>query len=209
MRTRGFTLLEVLVSMSVLSIVSLLGFIVIRSSYESQALVEAQGAVQRELRDVMSALTADLELAYAPPKTQSVTNPEGVEPIVAAPDQHSVQFYRPVPDTSAQGFRWTGPITLLFEHEDTNDNGLLDAGEDANSDGILTRRIVRQVGENATPVGSANHLSSVRFELLENSDPNDARMTRLRIHLEASTRYGPGMGLIARGELESEIQFLN
>ncbi|HNR33366.1 MAG TPA: prepilin-type N-terminal cleavage/methylation domain-containing protein [Candidatus Hydrogenedentes bacterium] len=209
MRKHGFTLIEVMVAMGVFSIVSLLGFIAIRSTYESQSLIAAQSEAQRELRDVMSTLTTDLELAYAPPKAQSVINPEGVEPISLAPDGRSVRFYRPIPDASIQGFTWTGPITFLFEHEDTDDNALLDPGEDANSDGMLTRRIVRQIGDVATPVGGANNLSAVEFELLENAASNDNRTTRLRIRLEATVRYGPGNGLIARQELESEIQFLN
>lgn len=210
---RGFTLLEMLFSVSILSVVSLLGFIVVRSSYESQSLIEAQGEIQSDLRSVMAALTAELELAFAEPRIISVRNPDGVEPIKVATDGKSVVYYRPVPDNSAQGFTWQGPFTLMFENEDTDDgsggNAKLDSGEDVNGDGVLNRRVVRIANGVSTPLGGANNIRSVQFELLDSADASDDRDTRLRIRLEAGKRYGVGTQMLALQELESEIRFLN
>ena len=213
MPRNGFTLLEMLISIAILSVVSLLGFIAIRSSYESQTLIEAQGEVQADLRNAMAAIHADLELAYAEPEVDSVNNPEGVNPVFVAPDGKSITFFRPTPDDSPQGFQWTGPITLRHLNEDLDDghggNARLDSGEDRNGDGLLNRQLIREVGGNETPVGGANNLAAVQFELIRNANPKDVRDTRLRIHLVATKRYGPGLQKSIRQELESEIQFLN
>lgn len=213
MKVGGFTLVEILVSMTILSVVSLLGFIAIRSSYESQTLIEAQGEIQSDLRNVMAALHADLELAYAQPKMISVNDPEGVEPIRVSTDGKTVTYFRPVPDNSAQGFQWQGPFTLQFLDEDLDDgsggNARLDSGEDANGDGMLNRQILRVFGGDETPLGGANNIADVQFELIANADPADNRNTRLRIRLIATKHYGPGAGKLIRQEMESEIQFLN
>lgn len=213
MNQKGFTLVEMLISMTILSVVSLLGFIAIRSSYESQTLIEAQGEVQSDLQNVMAALHADLELAYAEPRIDSVNNPEGVEPIQVSTDGKTVTFFRPAPDGSAQGFQWQGPITLQVLDEDVDDgsggNAKLDPGEDVNGDGMLNRQVLRVFGGDETPLGGANNIADVQFELLENANPSDDRDTRLRIRLVASKNYGPGAGKLIRQEMESEIQFLN
>ena len=102
-RRHGFTLLEMMISLSVLSVISLLGFIVIRSSYESQALIEAKSTMDRELRDLMASLTSELEMAYTDPVLDSVSTPENVEKVRVSSDKKSITFYRPVPDNSLKG----------------------------------------------------------------------------------------------------------
>lgn len=210
----GFTLLELMVSMAILSVVSLLGFIVIRSSHESRVLIEAQGLVSSDLRAVMGALTAELELAYMEPRRASVLRPEGVENVEVSADGHTITFYRPVADDSPQGYRWEGPIVFTWFSEDlpadgTDGNGVLDDGEDANGNGVLDRRVLRIQGGETRVVGAANTISRAEFELLENEDPADNRLTSLRIRIEASAAHGPGNGKLVRSALESRIRFMN
>lgn len=212
---RGFTLLELMISMAVLSVIAMLGFIVIRSSYESQSLIEAKGVVDRELRDVMAALTAELELAYTDPRLDSVSTPEGVEPVSVSADRRSITFYRPMPDNSPRGYTWAGPITFSLLNEDTRvdewgGNAKLDDGEDTNDDGMLTRRIVRtQVTGEAQALASANNISDIEFELIQNPNPDDDRFTSLLIRIEASMAYGPADAKMVRNSTEARIRFQN
>ena len=60
MNNQGHTMVEMMVSMAILSIVSLLGFIVLQSSTSSAQLANAKVDVQNNLRDTMAVLTAEL-----------------------------------------------------------------------------------------------------------------------------------------------------
>ena len=89
-------------------------------------------------------------------------------------------------------------------------NGKLDSGEDAIDDGSLTRQIVRTApGVSPQQLGSANNISDVRFELIDNPSPTDSRFTSLRIRLQASVAYGPNKSKLVRNSLESRIRFQN
>lgn len=214
MHKQGFTLIELMISMVILSIISLLGFIVIRSSYESQSLIEAQGLVNANLRGVMAGLTSELELAYTEPRLQSVQQPAGVEPVAVSNEGRTVTFFRPVADSSPRGYAWRGPITFSLQNEDTPEgtqgegNALLDPGEDENEDGVLNRRILRTEGAEERTIGGANNISDLQFQLIQNPDPNDNRFTSLQIRLTASVAYGPS-NQIVRNSLESRVRFMN
>ena len=214
MSRNGFTLLELMVSMAILSVVSLLGFIVVRSSYEGQTLIEAQGLVSGDLRAVMAALTSELELAYMEPRRASVLRPEEVENVEVSEDGHTITFYRPVADESPRGYRWEGPIRFTWLSEDLpgtdgEGNAVLDEGEDANGNGVLDRHVLRIQGEDTRVIGAANTISRVEFELLGNEDPADDRLTSLRIRVEASAAHGPGNAKRVRSALESRVRFIN
>ncbi len=216
MRRNGFSLLEVSMSMAILSVVSLLGFVVLKSSTEAAALSGAKAEVQANLRDAMTALTAELREAYtdrtvlavppiAPAETMSVQATEG---------GLGVMYQIPEPTGGPDMVTSSLPVFILWENEDTYGpdggfNARLDEGEDGNGDGTLTRRLIRSQGDEETIIGGANNLSGVQFQLLPNQDSGDNTLTSIRIWLEASKRYGPGDGKLVRAELEATIHMAN
>lgn len=211
----GFTLLELLLAMSILGVVSMLSFVAIRSSHETVSLSDAKAEIQSNLRDTMQALTSELELAFAETEIPDDPEaPEDVEPIRVSPDAKSVTFQRPVPADNAAGYVWSSPITFTFVNEDLpsetgEPNARLDGGEDVNGDGVLNRQIVRTEDGQSMVVGAANNLSDATFTLVDNIAAEDNRKTTLRIRLEASKRHGPGFKGFVRQEMEGQIHLIN
>ncbi len=187
MHNRGFTLLELMIAASVLSIVSMLGFIAIQSSTASMAISSAKADVAAELRDTMSALNMQLE--YAAKTGNDALDPVLEEvSIVADPEPGiplEIGFQTPLDDT---GRNWSPRVTLQFINEDLNGNGLLDGSEDLNDDGTLTRRFVRLQDTNddgdtddpgeRMPLGGANHITNA--QVARNGDVITVTLTASR-----------------------------
>jgi len=210
MRKTGYTLIEVSVSMALLSIISLLGFVTLKSSTESAALAQAKAEVQASLRDVMGALTSELRAAYTQRSVNHGLAPEEAASIEIDEDAQSVTFMVPVPGGPPDLVTNSTPITFRWEYEDTvNSNGMLDEGEDANQDDMLTRRITRQQGDTVAVLGGANEISGANFTLEANLQANNDDLTTIRIWLAASKRYGPGLKHIVHAQLESRVDLAN
>jgi prepilin-type N-terminal cleavage/methylation domain-containing protein len=220
MKHRGYTLIETMVAVSILSFIALLSWVVIRSSHESTTLAASKSIVQQNLRDVMNALTAELELAYAQPLAGITNTRINSEDIRVSSDGRTVTYWRPAPLEEMTGHQEIGPIVIRFEDEDVDEevtgdseidpgNAKLDPGEDKNGDGTLTRRVVRIFNGQTIVLGAANDLANVQFQLLPNVAPDDDRLTRLRIRLESSKRHGMGEAHYVFGELETTINLLN
>ncbi len=216
MRRHGFSLLEITIAISILSIISMLGYVMLISSTESAQLAQAKAEVQGNLRDVMGELTSALREAYtartvnaAPPIA-----PEDTAAIRVSEDGQSVTFQVPVAIDDPSRVQSSAPITFLLQNEDTYEseigfNAVLDGGEDTNGDGVLTRRIARIEGGQEVPVGVANNISACTFQLLPSEDSGNNQLTTLRIWLEASKSYGLSPPTLVRGELESRIHLAN
>lgn len=171
---RGFTLLELLVTVGLLSIVGLLGFVAMASSGQAMQVAETAGRIQNDLRETMMLMNEEIQLA-AKIGDDSLDPPLFPVTIVANPVPSSpveVRFQIP---TGNSGRRWSQVIRYRFVNEDVNGNSWLDAGEDLDADRQLTRRIVRiqdingdgdttDPGE-SRPLGTANALSDVTFQL--------------------------------------------
>ena len=209
MQRRGFTLLELMISMGILTIVGALGIVAIMASTTAANVARAKTGVQQNVRDVMNALVAEIQLtakeaddSLDPPlePLQIVENPVPTSPI-------EVVFQVPVDDT---GENWTEPIHFRYINEDVNENALLDGDEDADGDGALTRRILRIEDTNGDGdtddsgeseiVAAANDLSDVQFELDEN---------RLTITLTASRMIGLQRRELVTVSQTNEVYFLN
>lgn len=215
MRSSGFTLLEMMISMSILTIVGLLGYIVIASSTESADLARAKNEIQAGLRDVMAAITSDVREAYTD-RTVAATPPRApieVASIQVSENNDSITFQVPVRTDGPEMVIGSLPITIAHENEDSaaggTPNALLDPGEDINEDGTLSRRVLRIQGDDVQVLGASNDISGLRFELRPNQNARNDALTTLYVWLEASKRYGPGMKHIVRGELESSIDLQN
>ncbi len=215
MRQSGFTLLEMMLSISILTIVGLLGFIVISSSTESAELARAKSEIQAGLRDVMAAITSEAREAYTQ-RTVAATPPRapaGVAGIQVGEDNDRITFQTPVRTDGPQMVVGSTPIIIALENEDTDTgngpNALLDPGEDTNNDGVLNRRVVRIQNGKQEVLGASNDISGLRFELRPNQNAFDNTPTTLYVWMEATKRYGSGLKHIVRAELESSIDIKN
>ncbi len=172
MTSRGFTLVELVISMAILVIISALGIAALQTSTTSAATAGSKADVQGNIRDALSSMTRELQMASKSsddsliPPLQDVT----VNANPAAGSPMELVFQTP---TNGSGRSWTQPIRYRFVNEDANENGRLDEGEDLDGDGVLSRRILRIQDRNGdgdtiddgerAPVGGANDLSAVQF----------------------------------------------
>ncbi|MCC6489264.1 MAG: prepilin-type N-terminal cleavage/methylation domain-containing protein [Candidatus Hydrogenedentes bacterium] len=172
MNSRGFTLVELVISMAILAIISVLGVVALQTSTTSMATAESKADVQDNVRDVLAAMTRELQMA-SKVSDDSLTPPLDAVAVNANPAAGSpTELVFQIP-TSGSGRNWSRAIRYRYINEDANENGRLDSGEDLDSDGVLSRRIVRIQDLNADgdtadtgetmPVGGANDLSGVQF----------------------------------------------
>lgn len=209
MKNNGHTMVEVMISMSILTIVSLLGFIVIQSSASSAQLANAKVDVQNNLRDTMAVLASELREGVTSPTTEATGAPENLDPVTIAEEGKRITFQVPVSQPGEQQFSYSTPIAFWLQNEDANGNGRLDDGEDTNEDGVLTRRLVRtQDGEDLAVAGAQN-IDQATFTLLENQAAGIDDLTTVRISLSGSKRYGPGAGKLVSAEMTANIRLVN
>jgi prepilin-type N-terminal cleavage/methylation domain-containing protein len=169
----GFTLVELSISVTLLVIVSLLGFMASSSSLKSAALTQRMTALQEELRSTMRALSEQVQPAVKRARA-GVELPSGARElkIVDAANPKAVSFVVPTDMTYTV---FSGVTTIQFETEDLPatgieggqyGNGVLDAGEDTNGDRILNRQLVLIRPDGTRQVlGGSNHLANVTFSL--------------------------------------------
>lgn len=172
MEYKGFTLVELVISMAILTIISVLGVVALRTSTTSVATAESKADVQDDIRDALAVMVRELQLA-SKASDDSLTPPlvpVAVNPNPAAGSPTELVFQTP---TNGSGRNWSRVIRYRFVNEDANENGRLDDGEDLDGDGVLSRRVVRIQDRNGdgdttddgerVPVGGANHLADVQF----------------------------------------------
>lgn len=215
----GFSLPELLISIGIFTVVSLLAFIVLQSSVEASRLTDTQGQMQAALRDVMQQISGELRSAYSertiapknPDEKASTQIPAGTVAVTISNNGRTIQFQRPVASTTKPVPQPSTPITFSLQSEDTGfatGDAKLAPGEDANADGILNRRLVRTQSGTTTPVGGSNDVADVQFELLASPDSGDKNKTVLRIRLVSTKLIGAKNRLIT-ADLESRINLVN
>lgn len=159
----GFTLLELSVSMVILSVVGFLTFVVTQSTTSAAAVSEAKEQVQATIRNTLSGMSEEIQLAA------KMANLALVPPLQALTVVSPTEITFQIP-TNQTGSQWSTVITYRFENEDKNNNAMLDNGEDTNEDGALTRRILRIQGDTSHSIGVANDVSNVQFALNPTND---------------------------------------
>lgn len=204
----GFTLLELMMAMAVLGIVALISGSVYVSTYRSTLINRAANDLQREVRDALSALNAEVQFAVKPARP-GLTLPAGAQEITVSPDGRTVTYVVP---TDLTGQNFSDPITIAFETEDTpipenvNEefgNAVLDSGEDQNGDGILNRRLVLSRDDETRALGSANSLADVTFSLSPDG-------SMLIVNVTATRRIrGAGLDQLIRFNTTSNIYLMN
>lgn len=191
MRHAGFTMLELTIATSILSVVALMAFVAVQASTNSVLVAEASGLTQANVRDALQQLAGELQLsakvanaALNPPldRVRIETNPAPASPI-------QLVFQVPLDDS---GRRWSQPIRYRYVNEDVNGNGRRDslaAEPDVDGDGLLTRRLLRlqdlngdgdtnDPGEVRTVAG-ANDISNVQFAITDDVVTVTLTSTRL------------------------------
>lgn len=174
MHRAGFSLVELLIAVTIVSMIAVIGLMALQSSNTSIAVAQAKAEAQANVRDVLLAMTGEIQLAakqaddsLSPPlqPVEIVNNPAPASPV-------EVIFQTPL---DATGLNWSGRIRFRFINEDANGNSFLDPGEDLDRDGVLSRRIIRIEDRNGdgdtadagemVSVADANNLSNVQFLL--------------------------------------------
>jgi len=210
-RERGFTLLELLISTTIITIVSALTFVALSNSFAVTDASAAKDEVQSGLRDVMRAIQTEVRAAYTERSIYptSPVAPDDAEIVQVSDDGRTIVFQMPVASTGPDRIEASTPITIRYEDEDVDDDGILDAGEDENDDGVLSRRVVREQDGVQRVLGATDVISDAQFTLLPNLNEDDDRLTTLTIRLEAFKTYGPGDQQLVQAELEGSVDIVN
>lgn len=195
-KNAGFTLLEMSISVAILSIVSLLTFVTLRATSESSVSNAVKEQLGAELRETAVSLAAEIRQAYTE-RTVDADPPHAPEEAFSLGVINSgkgITFCTPVQIPGSPRPGAGERITIEYQNEDTvgGANGKLDASEDTNGDGVLTRRLVRKVGTSTQVIGAANNISGVTFTLLDNAADVSQAKNLLRIQLTASKGYESG-----------------
>jgi prepilin-type N-terminal cleavage/methylation domain-containing protein len=205
----GFSLVELLISISVLSVVSLISYIALRTTTEAASQAEARAQIQTDLRYTMQMLTREISEAYSQRSLDERTAPEGTNALEIGGDGMSISFQRPELSLNTNIVRNSTPILIQYVNEDLNsDNAELDGGEDSNLDKALTRRVVAIQDGEMRFIGNATTISGMQFELLSSPSLNNDDPVLLRVRLQASTRFGADKRLMVQ-ELDSVIRLEN
>ncbi|HOJ68227.1 MAG TPA: prepilin-type N-terminal cleavage/methylation domain-containing protein [Candidatus Hydrogenedentes bacterium] len=205
----GFTLLELMMAMAVLGVVAVISGAVYVSTYRSTLINAAANDLQREVRDALTALNAEVQFAVKSARP-GLTLPAGAQAISISPDGRTVTYTVPT-DLSGQNF--SQPITIAFVTEDQPvpegswqeefGNAVLDGGEDQNGDGILNRQLVITRDGETHPLGAANSLANVRFALSPDG-------SMLIVTVTGTRRIrGAGLDQVIRFDTTSNIYLMN
>jgi prepilin-type N-terminal cleavage/methylation domain-containing protein len=180
----GFTLLELSVSLVLITVLCLLGFLASSGSLKSVDLTKRMTTLQEELRSTMRALSDEVQPAVKRARA-GLELPTGAQElkIVNTSSPKAISYVVP---TDMTGTHFSGVTTIQFESEDLPatgiengqyGNGVLDSGEDTNADGLLTRRLVIiQPNGTKTVIGGSNHLANVTFGLSDDGSMLEVTM---------------------------------
>ncbi|MDZ4860881.1 MAG: prepilin-type N-terminal cleavage/methylation domain-containing protein [Candidatus Hydrogenedentes bacterium] len=177
MDSRGFTLMELMMTVAILFVVSVLGILALQSSSSAMAIAASKSEVEGNVRDVLTAMAREIELSSKTPDDSLLPPLEAVavnqDPAPLCPVELSFQI--PLDDT---GLRWSSAIRYRFYNEDVNGDGLLNPGEDVDGDRSLSRRILRLQDRNndgdasdpdeQRPLAGANNLTGADFAINAN-----------------------------------------
>jgi type II secretory pathway pseudopilin PulG len=203
----GFTVLELSISVALLVIVSLLGFIASSGSLKSADLTGRMTTLEGELRATMQTLSTQVQPAVKKARSGFVLPTGAVALTVVNPT--TITYVVP---TGMAGKTFSGLYTIQFISEDKPDatieggtygNGELDAGEDTDGDGMLDRNLVLTRPDGTKQMlGGANHLANVTFAL-------SADGSMLEVTMVASMRLEAGKTRMLLYTLTSNIYLMN
>ena len=211
-RNAGFTLLELTVSVVLLTVIGLLGYIASSGSLKAVDLNEKMTTLQEELRSTMRALSDEVQPAVKKAR-DGFELPTGAQELKVGSTANATSITFTVP-TDMTGTHFSGVMTIRHESEDVTDaslgpgyygNAALDPGEDTNGDGVLNRRLVliRPDGSRQA-LGGGNHLARVVFNLSA-----DGSMLNVIMCATMQVETGRSQTRILRHWLTSNIYLMN
>lgn len=225
----GFSLLELMIAVAILSIVSLLGWVALQTSTEQTALATAQSAAQQDVRAVAMLLSEEIEIASAadretlnpPVLGLKINSPCKSGPLIGnggASCMSELVFEVP-PEVAGTPWR---KVRIRYVNEDADGDGELDAGEDLDGNGRLDRgffRIEDRDGDGSISqsgdvvlLGSTNNIIDASFELSADKQVVTIRLTAER---EVAGRYrvdeetGENVPVRVQSDLRTDIYMLN
>jgi len=197
-----------MISVAIVLVVSMLGYIAFSSSYEAIDLNQRMGALQADCRDAMRALSDEAQMAVKRAAPGQVL-PAGAQDLRVNPGNPREITY--VVPTANDGTAFSPVRTIRFESEDLPaaglengefGNGRLDPGEDTGGNGRLTRQLVLINGIQRRVLGSATPLANVAFDL-----PADGSC--LVVTMTAVTPIAQDSARMLRVDTESTIYLMN
>lgn len=220
MRSGGFTLVELMVSVAILAVISILLAYALSVSATSMSSATAETRVHNNLRNLLQVMQSEVELA-AKEDDFTLTPPvRGISINTSTGDitvPVELTFQIPI---DATGLGWSSPIIYRYVNEDLNGNGFLDSGEDRDSDKQLTQRLVRVQDLNGDgalmpnevqSLGGVNNLDRVLFELAGTGNA-ELRVVVSSAVPVSNTQRRSAQGLeqrMARTQLATSILLLN
>ncbi len=202
----GFTLIELVVSASLMVIISMLGLVAFQSSHKSVSLNQKMARLQQDTRDAMRDLSTQVQMAVKRAAPGLVLPAKAEELRVV--DPHRITYVVP---TDMTRVNFSPVITVRFETEDLaatglehgeHGNSVLDTGEDLNENGVLDRRLVIVENGQTRVMGGASSLADVTFTL-------SADGSTLGVTMVATTRLEPDKERLLRYETSSNIFLMN
>ena len=195
----GFSLVELMIAVAILSIVSVLGWIALQTSTQQTALATAQSAVQQDVRAVAMLIGEELEVASASDRETLDPAVTGVK--INAPckaDSGGLVENGGIPcetevvveiPPEVDGAPWR-KVRIRYVNEDEDSDGELDSGEDLNYDGRLNRgffRIEDRDGDGSVSqsgdmvlLGATNNIIAGSFTLSVDKQVITVRLTAER-----------------------------
>ena len=152
-------MLEMMISVSVLAVVGTLGMVATLTSSKLANVMDVKETMQAEVRATMLDITQEVQLAFKADAQNPVTGGLPCSKIAVYKTGDILPTGALVGDLRFQipeGTLWSTPIIYRYVYEDTNANGKLDSGEDANNNQLLDRRIVRIKDNKTHYLGAAN-----------------------------------------------------
>ncbi|MFA7692764.1 MAG: type II secretion system protein [Candidatus Hydrogenedentes bacterium] len=203
MKRAGFTLVEVVIALMLVIFLSYFVFVAIQTTIGAVSLSKTQSELQSEARSLMISLCREVETAIQPQEAGDLL-PPNVRGLEVLDNGRTIRFQIPL---NEEFTRFSDPITITHENEDRAvagglGNAALDAGEDANGDGMLTRRLVRQQSGQNRVIGASNNVAQVQFELLENQD-----ILRITLILTRFTATRPRQ--LVRCQIQEDVYLMN
>ncbi len=223
MRPSGFTLLELVIAMGILSIVTLLMFMATATSTGTVNVADAERAAQQAVRDAMNIITRELELAAREddttisPITGGVQGVRVVQNPALPAGRIEIVYQTPLAGNNTTN-EFNFPRRIRHINEDLNGNLQLDPGEDTNGNGRLDMRleILRDGDRETIPItlpdgvfddnertviAGANNLETVNFVVNANG--------AIDITLVAAARVGGDENLVIRSTLNARVYPMN